>query len=414
MPSDPVDLLARLPALQDGVEIARPVSGTECYHASVGTSRHSLEPARGIFFTLSGQHDGSLAAEDWQRAIAQVAAVNPALRLRWHGRLGWSRWRSDGPLPRLRLLDHCDWDMHSSRGAGFITETPLDLRHGPVVEFIVVRRGEGRATVILRSLHAVMDGMGALHCLHELFRALRGEPLLGSNATFSDVDLMRAMAVPKAAPMHEPTCTLTGGPAGDAPEDDWWRIPLGPMRTQLLARVAIAMADFAHQHSTQPVLIAVPVDLRRHVPGIRAVTNFSSMLLVRLLPGDGIDIFQQRLRAMLDARREAAFGTGFEVLRWLPLRWLDHLIGRNEKNFRTRKPMETALISYLGRVDLSSFQAPGFVADDMLVLPLPGSAFAVLVCVNGEVTLTLNLPRVLSSGGRVEALITHLQERLRA
>ncbi len=411
MPSDPAELLSLLPPLQDGVVLDRPVSGAEYYHASVGSSRHTLEPPRGVFFVLSGAYDDRLTVADWQQAIARVAAVNPALCLRWQGCLGWSRWTSDGPLPRLRLIDDCHWDLQTGAGAGFITETPLDLRQGPVVEFIIARQGPGRALLILRTLHAIMDGMGALHCLRELFRALRGEPLRGSNVAFSDVDLMRAMAVPKAAPLHEPTGWLTGEAQGDAQGDDWWRISLGPVRPQQLARVAVAMAGFAHQCGTQTALIAVPVDLRRHAPAIRSITNFSSMLLVRLLPGEGVEVFQSRLRELLTARREAAFAAGMDALRWLPLRWLDRLLGRSVKNYRTRKPMETALISYLGRIDLGDFRAAGFVADDMLVMPLSGSAFAVMVCINEEVTLTLNLPRVLSSGGRAEALIAHLREQ---
>lgn len=412
MPSDPVDVLAQLPPLQDSVAIDRPVSASEYYHASSGASPRTLEAERRVIFALAGHYDGSLTEADWRRAIDQITAVNPALRLRWHGTLGWSRFRSDGPPPRLRMIDHCGWDRQGSQGFEFVFEQPIDLRNGPVVEFIVARQGEGRALVILRTVHAIIDGMGGFHCLHELFRALRGEPLLGSNVSFSDADLLRVMALPKAPPMHEPTCWLTGEPQGDALGDDWWRLSLGPSRSQLLARVAAAMAAFAHQYSDRPALIAIPVDLRRHAPGIRTITNFSSMLLVRLLPGDGPEVFQQRLRALLEARREAAFGPGFQRLRWIPLRWLDRLLGRSLANYRTRRPMETAVISNLGRVDLSTLSAPGFQADDLVLPPQPGSPFAVLMTLNDEVTLTMNLPRVLSSGGRDQAWRDFLRARL--
>lgn len=412
MRSEPADILAQLPALNDGVEIDRRVSGAEYYHASVGASARTLEHERRVIFALAGTCDGSLTEADWQQAIARISAVNPGLRLRWRGGLGWSRFTSDGPLPRLRMVEHCDWDRQSGAGFEFVTAQPIDLRNGPTVEFIVARQGEGRALVVLRTVHAIMDGMGGFHCLRELFRALRGEPLLGSNVAFSDADLVRAMQVPKAAPMHEPTCWLTGEPEGDAQGDDWWRLSLGPARSQLLARVAVAMAEFAHQHTSQPALIAVPVDLRRHAPAIRAVTNFSSMLLVRLMPGDGIEAFQQRLRILLDTRREASFGAGVEVLRWFPLRWLDRLLGRTPDNYRTRRPMETGVISNLGRIDLGEFSVPGFRADDLVLIPQPGSAFAVLMTLNDEVTLTMNLPRVLSSGGRDQAWRDFLRQRL--
>ena len=412
MPLEQVDALSRLPPLQSVTEINRRVSTPEYYHASVGASPKTLEGPRKVIFVLAGATDGSLKPEDWQRAIDQITAVNPGLRLRWSGSLGFSRWTSDGLPPRLRIIDECTWDLSSSAGAEFITETPLSLREGPTVEFIIANQGHGRVLVILRTLHAIVDGMGSFHVLYELFRALRGEPLLGGNATFSDVDLMLAVQAPKSESMHRPTCWLTGEPEGDTQGDDWWRIKLGPVRKQLLAHLAVTLAEFAHQRSELPVMVAIPVDLRRHAPGLISTTNFSSMVLVRLEKGDGIGIFKERLQTLLDAKRDAAFAPILNLTRWLPLRWFDQLLGRTEKNYLTRKPLETFLISNLGRLDVEGMSAPGFTVDDMVALPQPGTPFVVLCTIDGEVEVILGLPRILSNHGRVEALTAFLQQRM--
>ncbi len=409
---EPVDVLSRLPALQPVMEISRPVSTPEYYHASVGASPKTLESSRNVIFVLAGEADGALQPDDWQRAIDQITRVNPGLRLRWNGSLGFSRWTSDGLAPRLRIIDHCDWDLSSSEGAEFITETPLSLREGPTVEFIIANQGNGRALVVLRTLHAIIDGMGGFHILYELFRAMRGEALLGSNASFSDVDLMRAIDAPRSPAMHKPTCWLTGDPQGDTLGDDWWRIRLGPARKQLLAHLAVSMAEYAHQRSDLPAMVAIPVDLRRHAPGLISTTNFSSMVLVRLEKGDGIAVFKERLQALLDAKREAAFAPILNLTRWLPLRWFDQLLGRTEKNYLTRKPLETVLISNLGRLDVTAISCQGFAADDMVVLPQPGTPFMVLCTIDGEVEIILGLPRILSSNGRVEELTAFLRQRM--
>lgn len=415
MPSDPADYLSRLPPLQPQQTLSRPVSAAEYYHASVGTSAKTLESPRHVTFILRGVVHADPDRDALTRAIAEVAAVNPGIRLRWQGRLGFSRWRSDGALPRLRIVRDCPWDGLSSQGAEFLDELPLSLTDGPCAEFIWVRQAGARGILVLRSLHAVMDGMGGMHLLAEFFRALRGEPLLGSNAVFSDADLMRAMQVPAPPPAHHETCALTGAACGDGVGDcigdDWWRISLGPVQPRLLSRVALALTEFAHQFSDLPVRIAIPVDLRKHVPGLVASTNFSNMLFVRLhkgaLPGD----FDACLQAQILARQEAAYPAIYDWLRWLPLTWFDYLLGRRPSNFTTRKPIETVVISNMGRIDLTSLACPQFQADDCIVPPMPGNAFVVLYSLNNQIEIILGLPRILSGQGRRQALTDWLIAR---
>jgi len=420
MPYEATEVLSRLPKLAHAVEINRPVSTPEYYHASVGASAHTLEGPRNVIFVLGGRMDDTLTRADWQRAIDQVAAVNPGLRLRWEGRLGFSRWRSDGPPPRLRMLDHVEWDLNSQEGGEFITAEPLSLTTGPTVELIVARQANGRGLVILRTLHAIVDGMGGFHAMYEIFRALRGEPLLGSNAAFSDVDLMRAAQ--SKAPQDEPKSTekappaywLTGEPAGEVLGDDWTRMKLGPVRKQLLARLAVALTEIAHQHSDHEVVIAIPVDLRRHAPGLKSTINFSSMVHVRMQKGDGPEVFQQRLQALLESGKEVAYHPVLNLVRWLPLAWLDRLLGRSLKNYQTRKPLETFLISNIGRLDTVAMSAYGFQMDEFSAFPQPGNAFAILYSVEGEMYVIFNLPRVLSSQGRGEACLNYLKTQLMA
>lgn len=411
MPSDPADYLSKLPPLQPQQSLNRPVSASEYYHASVGTSAKTLEQPRYVFFMLRGVAQPELDAATLTQAIAQVAQVNPGIRLRWQGQLGFSRWRSDGLLPRLRIVNDCAWDGLSSAGAEFLDEQPLSLASGPCAEFIWVRQADSRGILVLRSLHAVMDGMGGMHLLAEIFRALRGEPLLGSNASFSDADLMRAMQIPTSPHTPYETCALTGPAQGDSVGDDWWRISLGPVQSQLLAKMAVALSEFAHQFSELPARIAIPVDLRRHVPGLVASTNFSNMLFVCLNKGAAVSDFQEQLQQQIEARREAAYPAIYDWLRWLPLSWFDYLLGRRPSNFNTRKPIETVVISNLGKVDLKQFVSPQFQADDFLVSPMPGNAFVVLYSLNGQIKIILGLPKILSGQGRQRALTAWLSDR---
>ena len=413
--------------LLDHAPVERPVSGSEYYHASIGSSGLTLERDRQICFALEGTCAADIPAQVWRDAISKVTQVNQALRMRWKGILGWSRWVNDGPPPQLRMLDHVDWNFNSGEQLEFLDAWPIDLRHGPVVEFIVVRRPGNRLMVLMRTHHAIMDGMGGFHVLCELFRALRGEPLLGSNVTFSDAQLIEALSPPKSPSLRVPTCRLieyadqvnsvnqsVNNPVNklDLQGDAWKRFSLGGGHSRALSKVACAFAALAHKRSSLPALIAVPVDLRRHMPALRSVTNFSSMLVVKLMPGDGPEVFQSRLRELLEAKVELSVARGFNLLRWFPMWLVDVLLGRTRKNFLNKPAMETVLISNLGVVPMENFQGAGFVADDFTCVPIPGNAFAILMQINGDFRVVLGLPKAQLAHFDFEEIGRFLNDKL--
>jgi hypothetical protein len=413
MPFDLTDRPAsksRLPPLAPVQRISRPVSMPEYYHASVAASGRTLEVRRENGFCAEGA--GQLSAEQWQAALDQVAAHNPGTRLRMIGEGRRARWDSDGLPPRLHMVEHSDWDARSESGADFLYETAFSLTTGPTVELVVVARPDNRSLLVLRSHHAVMDGMGSMHFLHELFRALRGEPLAGTNAAYSDVDLMLSVGAKHSTSRHVKTVSLTGLPQGDDSGDEWRRISLGKPRKNQLGRVAGAVAEFTHRHTDLPVLIGVPVDLRRHAPGLLSTANFTNMLLVRLDKGEGGEQFKQRLKEMLDQKMEAVYPRILGIFKWMSLSQMDRMLSRNPKNYRTKKALETAVISNLGRQDSAALSCPGFNTERMFLIPIKGSAFATMICIGEQVELTINLPRVLASNGRFDAFVDYLMQRL--
>jgi hypothetical protein len=276
-----------------------------------------------------------------------------------------------------------------------------------------------------------MDGMGGFHVLCELFRALRGEPLLGSNVTFSDAQLVEALNPPKSPSLRVPTCRLIeqaepGNPVSNSVSnsvttsvnqvdllgDAWQRFSLGSGHSKALSKVACAFAALAHKSSTLPALIAVPVDLRRHMPAMRSVTNFSSMLVVKLQPGDGPEVFQSRLRELLEAKVELSVARGFNLIRWFPMWLVDVLLGRTRKNFLSKRPMETVVISNLGAVPMENFQGAGFVADDFTCAPIPGNAFAVLIQINGDFRVVLGLPKSQLAQCQFDEIASFVNDKL--
>jgi NRPS condensation-like uncharacterized protein len=309
----------------------------------------------------------------------------------------------------VRVVAGCDWDGRSEAGAAFMTQTPIVLRRGPVVELILARQASGVTCVIFRTLHAVMDGRGALHFLGDMFRALRGEALLGTNAAYSDFDFKRSFGSIKYPQRGSPVSWLTGEARGAGRGDVLRRIDLGRPCKDLLARLALAMADFARTHSALPVRLALPVDLRPLVPGLRTTCNFTDMMAVQLDAGDDVAAFRRKVAEKIERQRRDGFPHLSDMFKALPMPWLDMIAGRTLWNYRTKKPLETAVISNLGRLDRAQFECGGFRLEDMVVLPVGGGVFATVMGVGDWVTMMLCMPRVLASEGRLDAFVTYVK-----
>lgn len=418
-PESPPDLL--LPRLTPTLSINRPLSTPEYYHACIGRSPHTLDSAREIVFVLEGE--GRFDIPQWEDALARVVAMNPGTRLRVHGRRLQARWRSDGNGPRLRHIPDCRWDGFSPQGSDFITGTALDLENGPSLELLLCESASANpdsrpdekktARVIVRVLHAVMDGLGIMHFLEEMFRALRGETLLGCNAGFSDTDLMKRVAGQRKGGRKLPPAPLTGGAYGDEQGDSWQRLSLSGPQSALLARTALAMAEFARNHDgLRPVRMAFPVNLRRHCPGLLSTMNFSSMLHVDLEAGDDVDDVREEITRLLAMSAETSYPAWLDYLRCLPLSWLDRLVSRTPANFRQRRILETAVISNIGHYRSEKFSGAGFRSQRIFGIPLQDNAFAMLFSMDDRTDITLGMANVYASDDRMHELMKFMREKL--
>ncbi len=306
-----------LPPLKPQTAIARRLSLSAYFHASAGKHPKTNAPPNEGAIIFEGL--GTVPAARWRAALADATQANPGARLCVVGSNRKARWRSDGPPPRLRTVADCGWDGRSEVGADFIWAAPLAIDQGPCCELVIAPRAAS-SLAIFRAHHAAMDGRGLLHFAAETFRALRGEPLLGTNAGFTDIELPVAMGTWYSHARGAKTQPLTGPIQGSEWGNPWRRITFTGNRKDIMARVAVAMADYYHQHSTGPAVITVPVDLRRHVPGLHSTLNFASGLMVRLYRGEGVTAFQRKLGHMLDHNLETAYYRIVEVLHWLPMR----------------------------------------------------------------------------------------------
>ena len=395
-------------------EVSRPLSALEYFHACVGAHPTSLLPPREVVVVVDGA--GRLPRERWQGALDRVVAANPGCRLRIVGERMAMRFESDGAPTRLRVVPDSGWDGLSQVGAEVLTDTPLPFASGPLSELIVLESPDGATTrLALRAHHAAMDGQGVMHVFHELFRALRDEPLVGSNANFSDTELMLSSGVKKSDSIMRRAAQLLGKPAGDDPGNVWRRVSIPGRRANSMHRLVIAFAEFARRHDSKlPCVFSIPVNGRRHLDGMRTTQNFTNMLLVPLYPGEGVEAFKQRLKTMLDAKMETAYFRVVEQVKRVPRAWIDRLASPHAGNFRRRRLHETALISHLGYYKARELSCPGFACAGLWGVPLPGNVFCAVFGVEKRLDIIVGAPAVFAGAGRFDALIDHLRNHLDA
>lgn len=95
--------------------ITRRLSLAEYFHASA--SVHPKTVARPNEGAIIFEGLGTVPAEHWRAALAQVAQANPGVRLCVVGSNRRAHWRSDGPAPRQRTVADCRGDGRSEVGA---------------------------------------------------------------------------------------------------------------------------------------------------------------------------------------------------------------------------------------------------------------------------------------------------------
>jgi len=325
----------------------RPLSGLE----RVLLVADRLMPPFVLQLVLEGQ--GEVSAERLQAALDEAAGALPGARVRLVGSLKQSRWSHDGPLPRWRQAQAPAWDGQSEAGAPFLAD-PLSAR-GPVLELVQVG-----PRLVLRALHAAMDGPGLLLFAEALFAALRGErPAPATAPQRYDRELVDpSLFDQKGNPPARNMPPLA--PTGRGPGSTWRRLRIPGPGEDLLPRVISALAPGRAR-------VDVPVDLRGREPGLRSTANLCG--LVRLEVGPGVELGRALAGAVERGEAQRVVAQA-DALRGLPL-WLLGWAGRREigRGQRSGRFTTSATVSTLGRVDLQALSGGGWQTARVLLIP---------------------------------------------
>jgi len=349
-----------------------------------------------------------------QAAVDQAAAANPAIRVRFRGFLGFSRWVDSGVAPRVRPMPLADWDGNSERGAPFLQERLDALRGGPVADILLVPCTDGKTRLVFRTLHAAIDGRGFLHWVQDVFRAMRGEPPLGSASSLIDLDIQEQYReqIPEEPKTPPVTCIPVLQPAASGREIlqyIWRRVIIDNNVSQLLPKTAVFLAAWARRGAQGEVGFTIPVDyrgLRTQEMGIGNLTGYLRLNVAEdATPRKLMQQLTQRIRAFADCRQFPGIRTLFWMPVWFMVRQLRPKI--DSVLYTLTPALPTGGIVSMGNMNAEVYSFPGF--EGHMIYGIPGAVGKInVVFLNypGFVTITFSTPAAYNDRGQLDELVT--------
>jgi len=390
---------------------ARRLSGLE----RAWLTADSLEPPFAFALVFEGR--GDLSEARWRDALDRASAANPGCRVRLAGVLGWTRWEITARTPTLRAVES-DWDGRSPAGAAFL-ERPFDARGGEVVEVVLLPGDEARPDrVAVRVLHAAMDGRGVLAFAEDLLAAVNGREPIGSAAgPQTDAGLARdAGGQPAEAPPRT-WASPTGPASATRGGTTWARVSLDGSFKRLLPRAVAALWAASRAHTDGPLRLEIPVDLRRHAPGLRSTANLSGIFPLTLEAPPDLQSLDAAIRQAVEGLDYCGAPLRAGIARWLPL----SLLARGGRD-GAAEGLETdlfevsATLSNMGRLALETLGGPVFAPERAYIIPPGNQGLPLLMVLTGHergLEICAAGPLALCGEGRLEALLTAMAEALR-
>jgi hypothetical protein len=365
---------------------------------------------------------GEIDAAALRAAVARAADANPGVRVRLKGALGFSSWVDSGIPPEVRVMPLSDWDGNSERATDFMSQ-PFDPLHGgPVAEVLIVPCKDGMTRLVFRSLHAAVDGRGLIHWTREVFRALRGEPLQGSDSRLMDIEVQerhRTKVTPapktpalKCIPVVEP------GPGAPLPYI-WRRVVIARPVSDMLMQTLSFLAKWTRERvPDSDVAFTVPVDLRGLRTDEVGVGNLTAYLNLAVGPDDTPRSLAQALIRRIRGYADCKIVPVMRILWWLPIRFLAYRLRRRIPTllFTANKYLPSGGVASMGNLKEEWFSCPGFQGRALYGIPASvGKLNVIFINYPTETLVIFSTPAAYNHLGQLDAMIAaycrHFQQR---
>ena len=360
---------------------------------------------------------GELDIEKWRQAVHLASEKNPGARLVLRGKLGMSYWMDSGKTPPVTEVDGSKWTGFHPENIPPCLFNTYDVKKGPTCEVVLVHADPLR--VIFRTHHGVMDGRGTFVWAEDICRALRGESILGADSAVTDYELARALGKAARTPFPFDNVNPTGRAQGRIPGVTYFRKWRKGKFHSLLGQAAILAAKEAWKHQDGKVRFAIPVDMRRHLKGVRSTANLTMPIYIEVTRASTPESISQSVTSQLEAHAEGMLDKGDPLINWTPMKLIEHKWRTLATEYHKKGLYRTSgVISNMGAVPpMHIFSGGGFEANHFWPIPpaydfIP--FFLGLASSEGSLEVIVSMPKVLASGGRIEHITSTIIDGLEA
>lgn len=357
--------------------------------------------------------EGALDRARWLKAVEIASEANPGSRVVLEGHLGFSRWVDSGITPRVREVDGSHWDGLGPEGAPFLQES-LPYRESPTCEVVLIHGSPLR--VVFRTHHGVMDARGTLVWARDIFRALKGQAVIGSHSSLTDVELVKSFQKQMRKPFPLEHIPPSGKAHGEGEGVLWKRRHVTGKFSRVLPQSARLIALEAWRHGDGIVRFGIPVDLRPRREGLHSTANLSFALYIEVKPETTVAQIADDIAFQLKHGYEGMLSPGDELFSHAPLALM-----RSQVRLIIRKRHEqgiyslSGVLSNLGREDLTMYEGGGFRATSFWAIPPRNEyhpLFLVMAGYGDNLELILSMPKVLADGGRLDEILERFVQGL--
>jgi hypothetical protein len=259
-----------------------------------------------------------------------------------------------------------------------------------------------------------MDARGLMHFAEDVFRALRGEALLGSDCSMNDTELIQSLVGNRTRPMlRGDRRTITGARSSSTSAFRSQRLVMPSPGPALVARIAIALARHARTFHDTKTRVMIPVDLRNYAKGLRGTGNLTFPLFIDVNASLDWRTLQKDILKRLAAKEAMRLDPTERFAPWLPL-WLIGLVFTSWSRWlrSTGHFGASVVVSHVSLTDTEAFCGGGFRCQGAYFIPSSDNFLPLVVSVissRAATNVVVSAPEALVD----EAQRTQLCEVLR-
>lgn len=318
----------------------------------------SLNPPFAMQFIIDGE--GLIDQNEFTKAVDKLSTIYPVLLLKRDRK----KWSLKGEKPRIYVHEN---SRPVDLSAGFY-KTNLNAEAGQCVEFHLFQTDA--TSLVIRILHAAMDGIGAMKLIYALFSILKNEFVETLKSHPTENELRAEIGV-------KPTKNGGGFASkwnGLTPK---YEFDSSDFSTELITfsdKITDGIAEIAHWYTTEtvaPAQFLIPVNCRRHGVFTESLSNLSLPIYLKTNLGQTPAEIQAELLTKMAANVELGKDPLEKWVRLIPAHVLKKVL-RNKiaKSHKSNRYAMSGYISDLGFIDLEALSYGEFKVKDFYSIPV--------------------------------------------